>query len=440
MRVLMLTDFYPPIVGGVEQHVRNLSLALLERGHEVAVVTLWHEGAKEFDLDSGIRVYRVKGTVQRAARLFSDAQRRYSPPIPDPEVVLALRDIVKRERPQVVHGHSWLVQSFLPLKAWSKAKLVVTLHEYSLACPKKTLVYKGSQCSGPGFTKCLGCASEHYGVLKGVPTVFSNWITGRIERSAVDMFLPVSHAVAAGSGLEGKGRRKDAYEVIPNFVAADISSVRSPSNPLLNELPSEPYLLFVGALGQHKGVNVLLRAYELLVNPPPLVLIGAQWPDSPTEFPPNVTVLHSWPHDAVMEAWRRCVIGLVPSVWPEPSGTVLIEAMAVGRPVIASRVGGMVDIVEDGKTGLLVAPNDARALAEAMRTLLAQPELRERLGEAGAREANLFKADVVVPQIEAVYRKLVMGVSVGSATDPDSRDASAYSVREPSVHQVSGER
>lgn len=407
MNILMLTDFYPPIVGGVEQHVRNLSAELVARGHSVAVATLWHEGTAEFEIDErGVRIYRVRGTVQRAVKLFSDAGRRYAPPIPDPEVVMALRRVIKQERPSIVHAHNWFVHSFLPLKAWSKARLVVSLHEYSLACPKKSLMHHDSLCSGPGVFKCLECAGSHYGLAKGVPTVLSNWVMGAAEKAAVDMFLPVSEAVARGNGLTGS---KLPYQVVPNFVPDKVGTPEGEAGSIVDDLPSGDFLLFVGALGLHKGVAVLLKAYSEMDGAPPLVLIGADWPDTPTHFPPNVRVLKNWPHRAVMEAWRRSTIALAPSIWPEPCPTVVMEAMSIGRPVIATDIGGLPDIIGDGETGLLVPPGDVAALRGAMERLLADPELRMRMGEAGKRKVTEFYASTVVQRIEHVYRGLRRG-------------------------------
>jgi glycosyltransferase involved in cell wall biosynthesis len=83
--------------------------------------------------------------------------------------------------------------------------------------------------------------------------------------------------------------------------------------------------------------------------------------------------------------------------------------MAVGRPVIASSVGGLVDIVDDGATGLLTPPGDEAALAAAMSRLIRSPELRAEFGRAGAIRSAGFSARVIVPRIEAVYRRLCDG-------------------------------
>lgn len=404
MRILMVTDFYSPFLGGVEQHVRSLSTDLVSRGHEVAVATLWHKGLPEFDIDQGVRVHRIKGTTQRATWLFSHPERTWAPPFPDPESAWSLQRIVKQEQPQIVHGHDWLVRSFLPIKPRSRAKLVVSLHYYTRSCAKKNLMYKGAPCSGPGFQKCLRCGSAHYGLAKGVPIVLGNWALAAVEHSAVDMFIPVSQATADGNGLVGSGL---PFQVIPNFLPANTIQPQGDVQLFMAQLPKEPFLMFVGDLRRDKGLDILLQAYADLRNAPPLVLIGKVWAETPATFPPNVHVFEKWPNYAVMAAWRRSMIALVPSTWPEPFGIVLIEAMASGRPIIASNIGGIPDIVADGETGLLIPPADPAALRQAMEQLLADPALRSQMGDAAKRKVVEFQANTVVPQIERVYANLL---------------------------------
>src|SRR5947209_8289351 len=190
MRILILAQFYPPTIGGEERHVRDLSIELVARGHDVSLATLWHKGFPQFENDQGVRVHRIRGTMQRLGTLFSQDDRQYAPPFSDPEVQLALRRIILQERPDIVHAHNWIVHSFTPLKAWSKAKLVMTLHDYSLVCVQKRLMRHGVRCSGSGLMKCLECAADFYGIGKGVPSALANFTWGEIERHAVDMFLP----------------------------------------------------------------------------------------------------------------------------------------------------------------------------------------------------------------------------------------------------------
>jgi glycosyltransferase involved in cell wall biosynthesis len=402
----MLAQFYPPSIGGEERHVRNLSIELAARGHDVTLATLWHQGLEEYEIDQGVRIYRIRAAVQRMSILFSEQSRQHAPPFPDPEALGALQRIIQRERPEIVHAHNWIVHSFVPLKCWSKARLIVTLHDYSLVCVQKRLIHQNTVCSGPALIKCIGCASKFYGPAKGIPSLLANRMWGQIERQCVDMFLPVSQAVADGTQL---ARSHAPYRVIPNFVPDNVSTLRDESDPRLLQLPRGDFLLFVGDLKRDKGVDVLLEAYRRLDSDVPLILIGRLCHDLTQDFPPNVRVLQDWPHAAVMAAWHRCTLALVPSTCPDSCPTVVMEAMSTGRPVVASRIGGLVDIVADGETGLLVTPENAEELCRAMHRLLNNPDERARMGHAARQRVVAFQAQTVVSRIEQVYQDALRG-------------------------------
>jgi glycosyltransferase involved in cell wall biosynthesis len=164
--------------------------------------------------------------------------------------------------------------------------------------------------------------------------------------------------------------------------------------------------LFVGSLTVQKGIKVLFDAYAGLNAAPPLVLIGYTLPDTPKDFPANVVLLKNWPHAAVMTAWRHSLAGIVPSTWPDPCPTVAMEAMAAGKPVIASRTGGLPDIVDDGQTGILVPPGDADALRAALARVIDNPELAAAMGAAGRERVRRFYASAVTTAIESVYAEV----------------------------------
>ena len=403
MRILMLAQFYPPSIGGEERHVRDLAIELAARGHDVSLATLWQKGLPGLENDHGVRVHRVRGAMQHLSTLFSSADRQYAPPFPDPEVLRALRHIIVEEHPDIVHAHNWIVHSFVPLKAWSKARLIVTLHDYSLVCVQKRLRNHGGNCTGPGPVKCLNCATHFYGIAKGPLAHLAHGFYAGRERRAVDMFLPVSQAVAEGTQL---ARRELPYQIIPNFIPDQTEIARDDANPFLAQLPGRAFMLFVGDLMPDKGVDVLLQAYAAMDTHMPLVLIGRREPGHYQTLPRNVRLLGGWPHDAVMAAWGRCAIALVPSVWLDPCPTVAMEAMVMGKPVIAARSGGLSDIVVDGETGYLVPPGDPRALREAIQRLVDDPALRERMGNMAKQSIVKFQATSVVSRIEQVYREV----------------------------------
>jgi glycosyltransferase involved in cell wall biosynthesis len=412
MRIMMLSNFYPPFLGGEEHNTRKLSIALAARGHEVSVATIQAKGLPRFEVEAGVRIHRFPASVQRLRALLIDKDRPHLPPAPDPEAIGALRRILTEEQPEVVHAHNWIVHSFLPLKKWSGAKLVMGLHDYSLSCANTLLMQDGSPCAGPGLVKCLACAAHYYGPVKGLPIALANWSTSGWERQMVDAWVTISQAVAVGNGLVARGI---PYRTIPNFASDDVPEPTGEIDDHVAALPSTPFLLYVGSFAPQKGVDVLLRAYAGLQDAPPLVLIGYASNGAPRDLPAGVQAFSNWPHAAVMEAWQRSLIGIAPSTWAEPFGTVVLEAIAAGRPVVASRVGGIPDMVVDGENGYLVPPGDADALRGALARLLADPALRARMASMSLQHAQQFRKEVVVQAFEDVYEGVLCPASIASA-------------------------
>jgi glycosyltransferase involved in cell wall biosynthesis len=401
MRVLMLSQFYPPVIGGEERHVLSLSEGLVQLGHEVSVATMPHPDRPEVEVNNGVTVHSVRGAFQRASLLFSEIERPHAPPFADPELLFRLNRLVGTWKPDIIHGHNWLINSYLPSRLWSNVGLISTLHDYGLACSIKTLMRDGEHCEGPRFGQCLKCAGDHFGRTMGVATSVAHFTFKGMHRRWVDRFIAVSRAVAEKSGILGGAVPCD---IVPTFIRDNLGTLSAEVDPRLQQLPPDGYLLFVGDLNLKKGVKVLVDAYSKLQNAPPLVLIGRRCPDTPEPLPDNVFLFESWPHAAVMHAWSRCLFGLVPSTWVEPCATVVMEAAAMGKAVIASAHGGQAELIEHGRTGLLVPPGDAEALAKAMQSLISDRRLRQSLAANALAKAETFKARSVVPRIEAIYR------------------------------------
>jgi glycosyltransferase involved in cell wall biosynthesis len=319
-------------------------------------------------------------------------------------MVHSLAALVRQRRPQLVHSHSWILHSLLPFLPSEQTRLVVTMHEYGMVCPKNTFVYRSGVCTGPRFAKCIACASAQYGPIRSVAlttglTVMRPW------HHRVDRYMAVSAAVArACASLGAPGR--PPIEVIPPFLPDDSFPSADAGRPGFVPASGE-YLMFAGALGPHKGLDVLLGAWAGLDPTIPLVLVGIRRQDTPHHFPDGVMVAEDVPNADVLRAWAHCTIAVVPSRWPEPFGRVALEAMGAGRPVVGSAVGGLADLVVDGTTGILVPPGDVAALRAAIQQLLTNPGRREEMGMAGRRRAAEFSASVVIPQVERVYDEVI---------------------------------
>jgi glycosyltransferase involved in cell wall biosynthesis len=210
----------------------------------------------------------------------------------------------------------------------------------------------------------------------GRPLVLQLWgsdvaLARRIRPLARRLVRRARVVVCASRALADDARALGAHDVrvIPSAIAAP-ASVAEPDEP--------PHVLYVGRLSEEKGVRELAEAARDL----PLVVVGdgplrSLFPDAAGFVPPRD--LGPW--------YERAAVVVVPSR-REGYGMVAREAMAYGRPVVATAVGGLLDAVEDGVTGLLVPPGEAPALRTALERLLAEPGLRVRLG-AAARERAL---------------------------------------------------
>jgi glycosyltransferase involved in cell wall biosynthesis len=397
LKILQLSDFYAPTVGGLERHVQALSLELTRRGHEVRVGTLAQQGLERELDDGGVRVHRLDGWYRRLQR--SSEPRLFHPIAPDPGVIRNLTALMDEFDPDVVSVHSWVMYSYLAIADRYRAKVIASLHDYGAVCPKKTYIRRDAVCAGAGALRCVPCAATQYGVAKGVVNATS-MVASRRLHARVDRWVAVSRAVADASAPAAAGR---PVELIPSFVPDQVLvEARAPVPPELASMAG-PYLIFVGALGRHKGLHTLLSAYERLAHRLPLVLMGTPRADTPSALPAGVRLETNVPHARVMAAMAGAAVVVVPSEWPEPFGQTAVEAMLSRRPVVAGDVGGLRDVVIDGRNGLRVSPGDPAALARAIDSLLSDPALADRLGRNGGEDGKQYLCSAVVPQIEALY-------------------------------------
>jgi glycosyltransferase involved in cell wall biosynthesis len=405
MRVLMLAQSYAPIVGGVERMVEDLSFELGRRGHRVAVATLRQPAGEAPPPQDGVTVHTIGSVVHRVPGMRLDAERHHAPPLPDLETTRELRRLLRSERPDVIHAHNWLVNSYLPLDRESGPALVLSMHDYGLVCATKRFLNRGSDCTGPRLGKCVRCAGDYYGRLKGAGVAVGTRLAEPRLRRAVDVFLPVSTAVRDRCGVEG-----ELHRIVPNFIRELPAPAEGDSR--LDALPPEPFILYIGDVTIDKGGGQLIEAYRALENPPPLVLIGRCYLKE-AEGMPGVHALGRMPHAVAIEALRRSLFSVIPSLLPETFGLAALEAAAAGRPVVASRIGGLTDVVVDGETGFLILPGSRDELAAKMQRLLDDEPLRARMGEAARRRAGEFGPEAIVPRFEEAY-ELALAARRGS--------------------------
>lgn len=380
MRVGLLTREYPPdVYGGAGVHVEFLAREL--RSLVDLDVHCWGEGRAE-----GVVRHRSWSALDGA----NDALRTFS-------TDLAIAAAV--EGRDLVHSHTWYANL-----AGHFAKLlygiphVLTAHSLEPLRP-----WKAEQLGG-GYA-------------------LSSWA----ERAAVE----AADAVVAVSGA----MREDILACYP---ALDPKRVHVVHNGIDTRLyrpdhgtdvlarlgidPARPYVLFVGRITRQKGVPHLLRAVRD-IDPSAQVVLCAGAPDTPEidrEFRDLFQELSRardgvhWiprmlPRPEVIQLLTQASVFVCPSVY-EPLGIVNLEAMACGTPVVASRVGGIPEVVEDGKTGLLVSVDDdfEAGLARALDSVLGDPQAARRMGEAGRERAvGEFGWDAVARRTVGLYEEVL---------------------------------
>jgi glycosyltransferase involved in cell wall biosynthesis len=416
MRILIVTDHYPPFIGGAHRQARLLAAGMAERGHDVAVATTWHGGLPPLDWEEHVTVHRLRQLRTVARSLIRDEEQRHQPPFPDPVTVVGLRRLISGFEPDVIHAYGWLAFSVATALGRRQIPMLVSARDYGYFCANRTLLRKGEPCAGPAPLKCATCASDYYsGVPKGLAATAGVYACRPLLARKMTGLHSVSSFVddVTIRYLFGPGGPPDNLlrVVIPSFqdVAPDqpVDSSDGEVGAYLARLPTEPFILYVGAFRKVKGLETLFDAYNRLQAPPPLVLMGTYERDSPTNFPDEAVVLTDVPHPAVMAAWDRAMFGVMPSLWPEPFGATVAEAMNRGKPVIGTTLGGHVDMVGDNEAGILVPQGDVGALEGAMKELIGDSEQRARYGLAASEKARSFAATAVIPRFEQAYRDVL---------------------------------
>jgi len=327
---------------------------------------------------------------------------------------LDIAALLRRERPDVAHVHNlWYRISPSAYAACRDAgvPVVQTLHNFRMCCANALLLRDGLPCE-----ECVGSTpwrSVRYGCFRGsrlatLPVAFSEWLhasrgtwSSGVDRSIALTDFALERFVAAGLPRE-------RISVKPNFLA-------DPPSPAGG---ARAGALFVGRLTSEKGIPVLLDA-AARVNHRDFVLeivgdgslrnavgLAAQRSGG------RIHVAGAKCRDSCLEAMRHAQFVVVPSICYENFPLAIVEAFACGTPVLASRLGAMAEIVEDGLTGRLFAAGDAADLARAMTWLTDHPAACAEMGRAARAvfEAR-YTADMNFDVLMSIYRQVSPGAS-----------------------------
>ena len=391
MRVAQLATRYPPSPGGVERHVAELSAHLGARGHEISILTteLYREYPWQVLPPEVPREERTPfGSVHRLRAWSFPGEAHYT-------FFRELGPALEKARPEIVHAHTYGTHQVAVAarhRRRSGTPFVVTAHYH----PPWSIEGGWWRRRLRAFYDTLLAA----GVLDEAARLIVQ--TPEEERlvRALDIPLPPIAIVPPG------------YRPLPS-AAADGTTFSG-----RYDIPG-PFFLFVGRLASNKGLLALLDGFAPLARRESnvsLVLVGedggmaATVDDRARELGLAGRVRrvgHVVEDRLLAAAYREARALILPSDY-EAFGLVLLEAMAEGTPVIATRVGGVPAIVDDGRTGLLVPAGEPAPLGEAIARIWADPELGRRLGEAGRTTVvPRFTWEAVAASLEGVYREVL---------------------------------
>jgi len=383
MNILFVSEHYKHNVqGGGEINLFMLCEALVRRGHDVHVLTSERHGSTATK-ENGVVVHyylktgRVNSFVGNVVRSLFFSR----------SVAKETKRIINNHHFDVIHLIGSSLAAALQLKKISSVPLFATVESYIALCPKgdfvcgRTVLLK--RWSFITFVRCI-LRSKELGKMRNRwfmrfnPIawffIYRRYHSLQQGLKHVRLFA-VSHAVAellqSFFGLSSV--------VIPNFVDAASFERKRIRNP-------KPVILYLGSLNSYKGVFALLDAVKGLDCKLKLVGEGNArdaLAKNIKHYQIDARIFSPVPYADVPKLYASADIVVFPSLWPEPFGRIPLEAMAAGLPVVASSTGGIPETVVHEKTGLLVPPGDAAALRYALRTLLADEQLRKQYGAAG---------------------------------------------------------
>ncbi len=368
----MLTSEYPPnIYGGVGRHVQYL-VENLKKYIDVEVRAVGNNPSSE-----GVKFYSpweiFDGTYPWDKAL---------------ETISLNARIVREEiDADIIHAHTWYMDfaGFLAKKLYGK-KLVCTVHSLEPLRPwKRESLGRGYELSGWmeefGLKNSDGIIAVSGGMKEDIRRVYG------IPENRI-------YVVHNGIDLEKYGRNED-----PEY--------------LRGLGVEEGYVLFVGRLSRQKGIDVLLDAADR-INGKVLLITGKEDTkeylreiSEKVRRKKNVIWIHRFfTEEEIVKIYSHASVFVCPSIY-EPFGIINLEAMACEVPVVASDVGGIREIVVDGKTGFLIPPGDADALADKVNILLEDDNLRRSMGIEGRKRAMEFSWENIAKKTVEVYRRVL---------------------------------
>lgn len=448
LRVLIVAHSFPPeAIAGTEVFSAALAGALSERGHDVSIL---HRTA-----DPALADRTLDETRQAGLRVFRFANhlrlRHVGEGYAVPEAEAAFRDVLARVRPDVVHfQHLIHLSARLPQIAREHGvPSLVTLADYWFRCPKVQLLRDlRTPCAGPppGALACAACVSARPGLVPALQALapvtrsaLAAWAAPYLGRRAGGARTDLVAHLALRPAVMRAGLGAASFLIAPSrflrdrvveagldperLVVSDYGFARDWAAgvaPLPRRSATSPLRVgFVGSLIEHKGLEVLAAACAAVADPRVELHVHGDHERTPEAkgivarvraLAPSVRL-----HGAFAPGQIAAVLGdldvlVVPSLWYENSPLTIHEAFLARRPVVVSDLGGMRELVADGRGGLRFRAGDATDLARVLRRLLDEPDLAPALAATAPAVKSIEEC---AAEMEVKYRQ-----AIGLAPEP----------------------
>jgi len=313
--------------------------------------------------------------------------------------------LVTSYRPDIVHVHNLfplISPSILTACHDFGVPVVMTCHNYRLVCPIGLYFHDGEVCK-----RCTG-GHEYWCILKNCRNKITESIAYAVRTMVarklrlfidnVTLFIFLSRFQK--NQLVSAGISDERGIVIPNAVEIPKFSV---------DTASGKYIAYVGRISPEKGLDTLLSA-AAKAHQMPIYIAGQGeiWPKLAKEISSNIKYLGLLSHSQLADFYGNARFVVVPSICEEPFGLVTAEAMSYGLPVIASDIGGLPELVDDGVTGVLFDPRNALELADKMKLLWNDQDLCRKMGQYGRDKAiREYSKDIYYNRLIATYEKAI---------------------------------
>lgn len=411
MRILLLSNLYPPhVLGGAEIVARDFAVGLAELGHEVTVLTSSYGVSKQHNTEQDEQEKHIYRTLRytfpahvdrqrplwRQLNLVSDYYRYFH----DEENVKELRRVIAAVKPDVLY-------------VWEITGIGVNTLLAALGIFQIPVVFH--------------LESYWWQYARSPETEQTRLRTRRLKQMLIGAVpdLPYSSLIAASQAVKQEysavGCDPERIEVIYNCIDARFVTIPRASREHEQDEKSKTSrveLTFVGRLCVEKGVLVILKALDILINQQGLHQLHLNIFGegdygytkelhsyiSEKQLADFVTFYGKVPQDVLIAHYDRSDIMLIPSLWKEPFGLVVAEAMARGLPIITSNIGGPAEIITHEYDGLLLEPGDERLLAAAITRLLEHPDECQRFSQAA--RATVQQRFMVAENAKRVERHL----------------------------------